>query len=155
MHFAGDAIPVSTAAREQSMSGVFCNGVVFSTASVGGSFIAFLTKTYASGFRGRWPAKNNHRLDRTPREPSDWQAVEGKKPEGGTTGGTTELTTDLLGQQSIGVCVCVCVCHLQPYLTYFCSFCTAPMACAYPEPWPTDTSEMRKMTPVVLHGTMV
>ena len=41
----------------------------------------FLTKLYTSGFRGRWPATKNHRLAKNPREPSDWQAVEGKKPQ--------------------------------------------------------------------------
>ena len=54
--------------------------------------------------------KNNHGLTRNPREPSDWQAVEGKKPlgsprggtAGGTAGGTPAPGTDLLGRKSIG-----------------------------------------------------
>ena len=56
--------------------------------------------------------KNNHRLAGNLREPSDWQAVEGKKPEArhagdssrttGALGGTAGRTTDLLGQKAIG-----------------------------------------------------
>ena len=58
--------------------------------------------------------KNNHRLARTPREPSDWQAVGGKKSlSSRTTRGCARLAalggqlggqpraTDLLGQRSI------------------------------------------------------
>ena len=49
--------------------------------------------------------KNNHGLTRNPREPSDWQAVEGKtlsSPRGRTAGRTTARTTDLLSQQTMG-----------------------------------------------------
>ena len=49
MHFAGDATSVSAAAQEQSMSRVFCHGIIFSTA-VEGFLTVSITNLYTSGW---------------------------------------------------------------------------------------------------------
>ena len=92
MHFAGDAIPVSAAAREQSMSGVFCNGEVFSTACVGGFFIVFLTSLYTSGFRGRWPAKTTTGSLETLENPPTGKLLREKNLKLATQGGQPRAT---------------------------------------------------------------
>ena len=52
MHFAGDATSVSAAAQEQSMSRVFCHGIIFSTA-VEGFLTVSITNLYTSVW---WPS---------------------------------------------------------------------------------------------------
>ena len=59
MHFAGDATSVSAAAQEQSMSRVFCHGIIFSTA-VGGFWTVSITNLYTSVWWDSWVDKFWH-----------------------------------------------------------------------------------------------